>query len=75
MAQNPPRKRKKLYNEDIQKIDQKKQAVKDELFDSFDDFDRLEAESAAFDKAFDKAEKQGKTANARKRALRRTVPP
>jgi len=61
-AQNPPRRRKKLYNEDIEKIEQRKQAVKDELFDSFDDFDRLEAESVAFDKA----EKQAKTTRTRK---------
>ena len=73
VPQNPPRKRKKLYNEEFQKEEQKKQAVKDELFDSFDDLDRLEAESAALDKAegmaFDKAEKQGKAANARKRSF------
>ena len=62
VAQNPSRKRKKLYNEDIQKAEQKKQAVTDELFDSFDDFDRLEAESAAFEKA----EKQGKLTKTRK---------
>jgi len=72
-AQNPARRRKKLYNEDIRKSEQKKQAVKDELFDSFDDFDRLEAESAAFDKAesmaSDKTEKQGKAINARKRSF------
>ena len=62
VAQNPPRKRKKLYNEDVRKAEQKKQAVRDELFDSFDDFDRLEAESAAFDKAV----KQDKPTRARK---------
>jgi len=62
VSQNPPRKRKKLYNEDVQKIEQQKQAVKDELFDSIDDFDRLEEQSAAFDKA----EKQTRTARPRK---------
>jgi hypothetical protein len=62
MAQNPPRNRKKLYNEDVEKAARKKQAVKDELFDVVDDFDRLEAESAAFDRA----EKQGKDVKARK---------
>ena len=62
IAQNPPRRRKKLYNEDIQKAEQKKQAVKDELFDSFDDFDRLEAESAALDMT----EKQDKPTKARR---------
>ncbi len=62
VTQNPPRKRKKLYNEDIQKAEQKKQAVKDELFDCFDDFDRLEAQSAAF-------EKQGKATKARKNSF------
>ena len=73
MAQNPPRRRKKLYNEDIQKEELKKQAVKDELFDGFDDFDRLEAESAAFDKAEsmvpEKAEKQDNATKARKRSF------
>ena len=62
MAQNPPRNRKKLYNEDMEKVARKKQAVEKELFDVVDDFDRLEAESAAFDKA----EKQGKATRARK---------
>jgi len=62
MAQNPPRKRKKLYNEDMEKAVQRQQEVKDELFDSFDDFDRLEAES----EAFDKAEKQAKKTKTRK---------
>ncbi len=50
LIQNPPRKRKKLYNEDVDKAAAKK-ATQDELFDEFDDFDRLEAESAAFDLA------------------------
>ena len=72
-AQNPPRRRKKLYNEDVQKTEQKKQAVKDELFDCFDDFDRLEAESVAFDKAesaaLDNAEMQGKATKTRKRSF------
>ncbi len=62
MAQNPPRKRKKLYNEDMEKAARKQQEVKDELFDSFDDFDRLEAESAAFDKTA----KQAKATRTRK---------
>ncbi len=50
-----PTKRKKLYNEDVEK---KRVAAepKDELFDNFDDFDRLEAESAARDEA-EKSEK------------------
>ena len=50
-AANPPRRRKKLYNEEIEPA-----AGKDALFDGFDDFDRLEAESAALDKL----EKNGK---------------
>ena len=50
-----PRKRKKLYNEDVEKPSKAAQA-KDELFDNFDDFDRLEAESAAYDQA-EKSEK------------------
>ena len=45
MAENPPRRRKKLYNEEVEPA-----AEKDALFDGFDDFDRLEAESAALDK-------------------------
>lgn len=53
-AANPPRSRKKLYNEDVEKTAQA--AGKDALFDGFDDFDRLEAESAALDK-LEKAEK------------------
>ena len=48
-----PRKGKKLYNENVEKDAR----AKDELFDSFDDFDRLEAEA----EAFDVAEKAGKT--------------
>ena len=51
MAANPPRRRKKLYNEEVEPA-----AEKDSLFDGFDDFDRLEAESAALDKL----EKDGK---------------
>ena len=62
MVQNPPRNRKKLYNEDMEKVAQKKQAVENELFDVVDDFDRLEAGSAAFDKT----EKQGKGTRTRK---------
>ena len=50
-AANPPRRRKKLYNEEVEPA-----AEKDALFDGFDDFDRLEAESAALDKL----EKDGK---------------
>ena len=65
MAQNPPRKRKKLYNEDMEKVARKQQEVKDELFDSFDDFDRLEAES----EAFDKASKQTKATRSRKNSF------
>ena len=57
-AQNPPRRRKKLYNEDVEKAARKQQEAGDALFDGFDDFDRLEAESAAFDKA----ERAGKKA-------------
>ena len=46
-----PRKRKKLYNEDMDKaMPAAQEAAKDPLFDAFDDFDRLEAESAALDK-------------------------
>ena len=58
-----PRRRKKLYNETVQNSAQQK-PVRDELFDSFDDFDRLEAESAAFDAA----EKAGKVAPKGKRS-------
>lgn len=61
-TQNPPRKRKKLYNEEVEKAAEKIQAAKDELFDEFDDFDRLEAESAAFEKA----EKEGKASKPRR---------
>ena len=61
-VQNLPRNHKKLYNEDMEKAARKKQDVEDELFDVADDFDRLEAESASFDRA----EKQGKATRARK---------
>jgi len=64
IAQSTPRRKKKLYNEDMAKT--VKQPAGDELFDSFDDFDRLEAESAAFDQA----EKQAKPAKARKNAFK-----
>ena len=46
-----PTKRKKLYNEDLEKRAKSAAAAKDALFDDFDDFDRLEAESAALDRA------------------------
>ncbi len=69
-AKPTPVKRKKLYNEDIEKKNKAALAKadasveKDELFDDFDDFDRLEAESAAFDEAV-KAEKADKPEKAR----------
>ena len=49
-VQDRPVRRKKLYNEDINKT-KAVVPLRDELFDSFDDFDRLEAESEAFEAA------------------------
>ncbi len=54
------KKRKKLYNEDMEKV-APTAAAKDPLFDEFDDFDRLEAESAALDK-IERAERPRKKA-------------
>ncbi len=55
-----PRKRKKLYIEDVENAPEQT-PPKDALFDGFDDFDRLEAESAALDRAekasFEKADR------------------
>ncbi len=55
-----PRKRKKLYIENVEQAPEQA-PPKDALFDGFDDFDRLEAESAARDRAekasFEKADK------------------
>ncbi|MBQ8109488.1 MAG: DNA translocase FtsK, partial [Clostridia bacterium] len=56
-SQPAPRKRKKLYIENVEKAPEQA-PQKDELFD-IDDFDRLEAESAAFDKA-ERSEKRAR---------------
>ena len=51
-----PKKRKKLYNEVMEEAPEKK----DELFDDFDDFDRLEAESNAYEEVRGTAKKARK---------------
>ena len=64
-AASAPRKRKKLYIENVEDA-QEQAPPKDALFDDFDDFDRLEAESAARDKAekasFEKADRSSRRA-------------
>ena len=56
VPKSAPKKRKKLYNEVMEEAPEKK----DELFDDFDDFDRLEAESNAYEEVRGTAKKARK---------------